>query len=258
MYRKFAAVFIIMAGLALYSASSSRADRVVFNSGGSIEGIILSEKGEFVELDVGFGTITCTRDQIRSIERSTSEELFALREAWVRKRKDLEAHEEEFARERERRFDEYEKWTKEERERKQAEETALTEIPVRREADSQNLLVDALLDDKVRATLVLDTGASLIVLSKKVGEELGVDLGAVKNVAKLHLADNRTIDAKLTVLKSVRIQDIEVKDVVAAVPTEDVGPIGSKDGLLGMSFLSHFNLKIDLANMKMSLEKIQK
>ena len=111
------------------------------------------------------------------------------------------------------------------------------------------------MDDKAKATLVLDTGANIVVLTRHKGEELGLDLSdTTKNIATLQLAGDRRVTAKMVMLKSVRIKDIEVKDVLAGVLLEDAG-IGFRDGLLGMTFLNKFNLKIDLKNMKMALEK---
>ena len=87
------------------------------------------------------------------------------------------------------------------------------------------------------------------------GEELGLDLSdTVNNIATLQLAGGHRVAAKMVMLKSVRIKDIEVKNVLAGVLLDD-GGIGFKDGLLGMTFLNRFNLKIDLKNMKMALEK---
>ncbi|MFA4981929.1 MAG: retropepsin-like aspartic protease [Candidatus Omnitrophota bacterium] len=256
---KISAVIAVMSGVALFCAAGSGADTVYFNSGGTIEGVIKTESADSVEVDVGFGTITCNKDQIKEIYRSTAEELFALREKWENKKKELEAQEEEFFRERERRFTDYEKQIEEEQQRKTASESGKKEIKVKRDEGSHGIIVDALLNDSINVSLVLDTGASLVVLSKKIGEELGVDLAdTTKDMAKLHVADNRAIDAKLFMLKSVRVQEAEVNDVMAAIIVDDIGGIGSKDGLLGMSFLGRFNLKIDLANMKMTLESINK
>ena len=107
----------------------------------------------------------------------------------------------------------------------------------------------------MKATLVLDTGASIVVLTKRMGEELGLDLTDTKNsLATLQLAGDHRVTAKMVMLKSVRINDIEVKNVLAGVLLDDAS-IGLKDGLLGMTFLNQFNLKIDLKNMKMALEK---
>jgi len=232
------------------------ADTVYFKNGGSIEGIIKSEDAKNVEMDIGFGTITCAKQEIAKIERSTPDEKNALSEKWEGKKAELKKSEAEFTRERQRRFAEYEKWTDEERRQREAKESgAQGTIDLARDPESRSILVDVCLNDNVKATLVLDTGANIVVLTRQKGEELGLALSDnVHNIATLQLAGDRKVPAKMVMLKSVRIKDIEVRDVLSGVLLDDAG-VGFRDGLLGMTFLSKFNLKIDLKNMKMVLEK---
>jgi len=250
-----ASILTIAIAISLIAAASSRADIIYLNNGGSIEGIIKSEDENNVEVDIGFGTITCGKREIKQIERSTPDDERSLTEKWEKKREELAKSEKEFIHERLRRFAEYDKWIEDEREKKAKELSSEGAIDLSRDYLSGNILVDATLNDKVKATLILDTGASIVVLSRRMGQELGIDLSDTKsNLATLQLAGNRKVMAKMVMLKSVRIKDIEVKDVLAGVLLEDAG-IGFRDGLLGMTFLSRFNLKIDLKNMKMVLEK---
>ena len=249
-----AVVIIILVALSFVPAAFVGADTVYFNNGGTIEGIIKSEDASNVQMDIGFGTITCDKREIMKIERSSAADTEVLTEKWERKRQELKDSEEEFARERQKRFAEYEKQIREEREKKEKELTGQGTVNLARDLVSGNILVDSLVNGNVKAMLVLDTGASIVVLTRQKGEELGLDLSPDKNIATLQLAGSHKAAAKMVMLKSVRINDIEVKDVLAGVLLEDPG-IGFKDGLLGMTFLNRFNLKIDLKNMKMSLEK---
>ena len=220
-----------------------------------IEGIIKSEDADNLEIDIGFGTITCQRGEIKTVERSTPDEARALEDKWANKRDELKKGEEEFTRERQNRFAEYDKWIRDSQEKASQEALSQGSVDLTRDPDSRSILVGAILNDGVKATLVLDTGASIVVLTRKKGEELGFDLSDTKsNVITLQLAGSQKVAARLVMLKSVSIKDIEVKDVMAGILLEDAG-IGFKDGLLGMTFLNRFNLKIDLKNMKMSLEK---
>jgi len=239
----------------LYTAAHAGADNIRFQNGGTIEGIIKTEDDKMVEMDIGFGTITCAKSEIAGVDRSSPDELGALSERWEKRREELKASEADFERERQKRYEEYDKWIREE-EAKRAKETAGERtIELRRDVDTRSILVDTFINDKVNATLILDTGASILVLTKEKGLELGIDLTATKNdLATLQLAGNHRVTAKMVMLKSVRIKDIEVKDVLAGILLEDAG-IGLKDGLLGMTFLNRLNLKIDLKNLKMSLEK---
>ncbi|MDD5428539.1 MAG: retropepsin-like aspartic protease [Candidatus Omnitrophica bacterium] len=245
----------IIVFLVFLAPSFLSADTVYFDNGGSIEGIIKSEDADNVQMDIGFGTITCPKREIKKIERSSPEEAVALTEKWEAKRQELKKSEEEFNLERQRRFAEYDEWMRQERERSEREARAQGTIDLARDYASSSILVGAVLNDKVNATLVLDTGASIVVLTKQKGEELGIDLTPTgNNLATLQLAGNHRALAKMVILKSVRINDIEVKDVLTGILLDDAGA-GFRDGLLGMTFLSRFNLKIDLKNMKLSLEK---
>ncbi|MFA6321246.1 MAG: retropepsin-like aspartic protease [Candidatus Omnitrophota bacterium] len=247
---------VLIASVIIFSAPVIlHADTIYLNNGGSIEGVIKSEDSHGVQMDIGFGTITCGKNEIKNIKRSSAEDVKAITDKWDAKRKELRAGEEEFNRDRQKRFAEYDEWTRQERERSDRQLRGQGVIDLARDRDSSSILVSALLNNNINATLVLDTGASIVVLTRQKGEELGVDLTDIKNnIATLQLAGDHQVSAKMVMLKSVRINDIEVKDVLAGVLLEDSG-IGIRDGLLGMTFLNKFNLKIDLKNMKMSLEK---
>lgn len=237
--------------------SDIRADTIILENGGRVEGIVQRSDDKAVEVNIGFGTITFARKQVREIRKSTPDEQDDIRNKWEEKREELQKSETEFAEARERRFTEYEKWTREERERKLKEEHAVKSVQAFREEESRGILVNALLNDSVKATLVLDTGASVVVLSRRIGEELGMDLeDTKKNIVTLHLADGRNVQAKALILKSIRIEDVEVKDVISTVILDSANELGLRDGLLGMSFLSRFNLKVDSKNMKIIFEKI--
>lgn len=249
-------IVLIVLFFVFAAGAGAEADTIYFKNGRSIEGIIFSETDQVIELGVGFGTITCSKDQVDRVEHSTPEELSAITQKWDRKREELKANEEAYERDRKRRAAEYAEWVREEQEKKNR---SPNEISVTRDAESKNILVEALLNSQVRAVLVLDTGASIVVLSKKLGDELGIrSVPQKKDIVTLQLAGNRKTEARLVVLKSIKIKDVEVKDVLSAILLEDSTNASFKDGLLGMTFLNQFNLKINLKDMKLSLEKLKK
>jgi len=92
-------------------------------------------------------------------------------------------------------------------------------------------------------------------LSNNIAKKLGIDNNKQETV-RLKLADGRQIDAKYVVLESIGVQDVEAKNIGAAVLLEDVGDAEFKDGVLGMSFLSKFNFKVDQKNKKLILERL--
>ncbi|MFA5499768.1 MAG: retropepsin-like aspartic protease [Candidatus Omnitrophota bacterium] len=248
------AVFFIM----LLLAGNVYADTVYLNNGGIIDGVIEKEDKDSIEVNMGFGSATFDKRQVKSVKRSSPEENNEKMVKWVEKKAELESKENEFEQARENRFSEaYKNWMDEQEQKKGREEGESKHIQVSRDERTKGIIVEALLNDKVKANLVLDTGASLVVLSKRIGEELGMDMAETKNgIMEFRLADGRRTKAKTIILDSVRIQDVELNKVMAAVLLDQINDPVLRDGLLGMSFLSQFNLKMDLKSMKMTLEKI--
>lgn len=238
-----ALIFLVLPIFAVSRQSS--ADTVHFKNGRSIEGIVKKKSEDTVEIYVGFGSITCRKDQIKKIDCSTEEERAGLYKKWTNKREELSRIAPQPAME---------------------DRTTTTQAPPQTKTpdtteksvvQSNAIIVDALLNDRVRARLVLDTGASLVVLSKKMGERLGLDLRDNKNNGMiLKLAGDKTISAKMVFLDSVVVQHKEVNKVMAAVLTEDYANPYFNDGLLGMTFLSQFHFKIDPQNKTVKLEPI--
>lgn len=248
------AVFFIM----LLFAGNVYADTVYLNNGGIIDGVVEKEDKDNIEVNMGFGSATFDKRQVKSVKRSSPEENNGIITKWEEKKAELESKENEFEQARESRFSEaYKNWMDEQEQKKSREEGDSKHIQVSRDERTKGIIVEALLNGKVKASLVLDTGASLVVLSKRIGEELGIDMEETKNnIMEFRLADGRRTKAKTIILDSVRIQDVELNKVMAAVLLDQINDPVLRDGLLGMSFLSQFNLKMDLKSMKITLEKI--
>ncbi len=240
-------------------APPAHADTISLKNGGSVAGIIEKEDDRSVEVNTGFGTVTFKKAEIKDIERSSAEESRKMARKWEDKRNELKSKEKEFEEARDKRSrSAYENWIEDEKAKKLKEEGAAKQINIVREPGGKGMMVEALLNNRVKANLILDTGASVVALSRKVGEDLGVDLSDTKkDVMEMRLADGSRTMARAIILDSVKVQDVEVKNVMAAIMLDQVPVIGVTEGLLGMSFLSKFNLKTDLKNMKMSLEKIE-
>jgi len=116
-----------------------------------------------------------------------------------------------------------------------------------------SITVDALLNGLINVKLVLDTGASLVLISKKIADKLGLKLDKSQPTFFIILADGRKVEADPVVLESVKVADAEVKNVRAAVLERRQA--AEEDGLLGMSFLSNFIVKIDPKSNKLILEE---
>lgn len=225
---------IIVLSLIFWAALlvKSAADTLYLKNGRSIEGLIKSQDDKTIELEVCQGVIKFDKDEIERIEKSTSHEAAAIRRKW--EKQILRAQQ---------------------RLQKQREEEERMPKKVTFFREGQGIILNVTLNKKVDASLILDTGASLIILRKDIAKKLGMDVDRVKPDAKLTLADGRKIDAKYIVLESVEAQNVEARNVEAAVMLEELRDIKFDDGLLGMSFLRRFNFKIDQKEKKLILEK---
>ena len=103
-------------------------------------------------------------------------------------------------------------------------------------------IVTALLDGKVQARLLVDTGATVIALSRAIADQLGPE--AVKRgKAQVSVADGRTVTVDVLELPTVEVGRNRADRVIAGVLPEPMK--GGIDGLLGMSFLNHFGFESD-------------
>jgi clan AA aspartic protease (TIGR02281 family) len=214
--------------------SGLNADTIYLKNGRSLDGIIKNEDESGVELEVCGGTMKVERSQIERVAKDGPADYNALRQKWEKQK--LEAKQKASQRRLE-----------EESKPKKAEFSV----------DSKGMVLAATLNKKVAASLLLDTGASLVVLRKNIAQKLGIDLRNVQSDLKMQLADGRQVNVKSLVLESIKVQNAEAKNVEAAVILDEETQ-GSEfyDGLLGMSFLRKFNFKIDQKEKKLILEKL--
>ena len=207
------------------------ADTLYLKNGRQIDGIIKSESNGVVEMEVYGGSIKMHNNDIDRIERLGEEDNEALRSKWGNQKTAFENKLRQY---------------KIEEEHKPKE--------VEFSDENQNITVKALINEEIATSLVLDTGASTIMLRRHVADKLGIKLD--KPDAKVTLANGKTVDAKQVILRSVKVQDSEAFNVGAAILMEEDNGLGAADGLLGMSFLKNFSFKIDQKYKKLILEKL--
>ena len=207
------------------------ADTLYLKNGRQIEGIIKSENNGVVEMEVYGGSIKMHNNDIDRIERLGEEDNEALRSKWGNQKTAFENKLRQY---------------KIEEEHKPKE--------VEFSDENQNITVKALINEEIATSLVLDTGASTIMLRRHVADKMGITLD--KPDAKVTLANGKTVDAKQVTLRSVKVQDSEAFNVGAVILMEEDNGLGAADGLLGMSFLRNFSFKIDQKYKKLILEKL--
>jgi len=122
-------------------------------------------------------------------------------------------------------------------------------------AEGNQVIVSALINDIALTRLVVDTGASIVVISKEVADRLGISSedGEAEEI-EIIMANGTSVNARPVVLKSIKIGDAEVENVQAAILESSV--VGGADGLLGMSFLSNFIISVDTSSNKLILEQV--
>ncbi|MFH1397542.1 MAG: retroviral-like aspartic protease family protein [Candidatus Omnitrophota bacterium] len=115
-----------------------------------------------------------------------------------------------------------------------------------------SIIVSAILNDSIRTNLVVDTGASLVTISRRIAEKLYLDLNQAPSTM-VTLADGRNALAKITTIENIKVLDAEARNVQVAVLENQEAE--KEDGLLGMSFLEKFMVKIDAQANRLILEE---
>jgi len=116
-----------------------------------------------------------------------------------------------------------------------------------------HLLADVLINNTIHASLVVDTGSPVIMLTTAFIKKLDLDLSQ-SNMGYVELLNGKYKAAAIS-LNSVTLGDAHAQDVSATVLLENANEI--KDGLLGLSFLSKFHFTLDQKGQKLILRKVE-
>ena len=111
---------------------------------------------------------------------------------------------------------------------------------------------EVLLNRKLRAELIVDTGATDTVISSSLAKKAGIPFNKGQNVL-CQVADGRTVNGKQIIIREIRVGSARVYNVQAIVL--DSEEIGKSPGLLGMSFLNNFVFKVDTEKELLILQK---
>jgi aspartyl protease family protein len=107
-----------------------------------------------------------------------------------------------------------------------------------------------------RGILVLDTGASFVSLKRRFALRAKVEVEQ-DSFVRLNTA-NGLAEGKRGRAKLIQLRSLQAKDVPIVVQAESKGLYGEDvDGLLGMSFLSRFNVTIDSKSVRLSTRAAQ-
>jgi clan AA aspartic protease (TIGR02281 family) len=128
----------------------------------------------------------------------------------------------------------------------------LTKASVPFERHGQVVVVEAVLNKKTAAKLVVDTGATFTMISAATAKELNLDYSQTPRTMPFQTA-NGIIQAPLTDLESITVGGIEIKNLTTAI--HDAVPNANVAGLLGLNFLSNFRMDIDTTKGLLHLER---
>lgn len=113
------------------------------------------------------------------------------------------------------------------------------------------ITVRATLNGKASANFRVDTAASITIIPRATAKELGIDLEKRLPTIPIQTVSGM-IRVPVVVLDSVEVGGMRVKDLTVAV--YDL-PHPDRPGLLGLDFLNHFRMEVDMKEGVLVLEK---
>lgn len=102
-------------------------------------------------------------------------------------------------------------------------------------------LVDTVINGKHPKVMILDTGASIVLLNESTARAAGVKLDTAER-AYAKVADGRIIESRRVVLDSITVGRFAIRNVECAVLPDGMVEI---EALLGGSFLDNFTYTVD-------------
>jgi len=122
-------------------------------------------------------------------------------------------------------------------------------IPLQRMGGS--FVVQANLNGQRTANLIVDTGATMTVLSTNIGIDLGI-LGTTDTTLLTINTAGGSVQVNMSYLSSLHVGRAKAKNVAVAI--HDLPDMPEHiEGLLGMSFLKHFLITLDAAQARLIL-----
>ncbi|MDP5058095.1 MAG: retroviral-like aspartic protease family protein [Pseudomonadales bacterium] len=121
-------------------------------------------------------------------------------------------------------------------------------LPLRQQ--DGHLLVDALLDNRLPVTLLIDTGATVTILEPRALARLGYNL---QGRQAYFATANGVVQAPVLALGRLALGEAGISQLAVGALELQLGE--SIDGLLGMNFLRHYQFRIDQDQGRLILER---
>jgi clan AA aspartic protease (TIGR02281 family) len=110
-------------------------------------------------------------------------------------------------------------------------------------------VTDVVLDERTTATFLVDTGASVCVITPELAVALGIRPGAGPSMTLQTLAGRTS--GPLAKISSLRVGEAEANDILAVIHPLD----GGLEGILGNSFLARYTVTLDPARGVLDLRE---
>jgi clan AA aspartic protease (TIGR02281 family) len=141
-----------------------------------------------------------------------------------------------------------------ERRLEKLEETVLSESIDLRQGAGRLWTVSVVFNGQNPVDMAIDTGASVVVLPWKAAQAVGLHPKPQDAKMYLQTADGTVVEGRRVVADSVRVGKFTAEKVECAVLPEQ---LPNAAPLLGLSYFKHFTYKIDTANAKLVMSKVQ-
>ncbi len=125
-------------------------------------------------------------------------------------------------------------------------------VVVRSEKSENGIVVAVTVNDSTTGRFLLDTGAAVMTISERFARLLNLDTASLPQI-DLVVADGSRTPAKAAILSSVAVGEARTEHVETAITPEQ--PTPNVDGLLGMSFLRNFAIRIDPSSGQLTLNR---
>ena len=137
---------------------------------------------------------------------------------------------------------------------KKIEDTILSESIDLRKGGGSLWIVPVTFNDGKMQIMAIDTGASIISLPWDMAAAVGMSPTASDPTMQVSMADGRVVTATRKMAPKVRVGKFTVENVECAVMPRELTEAAP---LLGLSFFKHFTFKIDAANAKLIMSKVE-
>jgi clan AA aspartic protease (TIGR02281 family) len=125
-------------------------------------------------------------------------------------------------------------------------------IPFERTSEGL-IVVTVVLNERVKAKMVLDTGANIVVVTEELFKRLNQEPSSGGEVARL-LTNCGEVEGRHLIIKRIALGDAW-KENVPSIVTLNSYALKGFDGLLGLSFLGDFKIMIDYQRSSILLNK---